>query len=536
MPKNRPKSLCCNHRLWYNEPSSTEKRDLKNAMTRTKATAFFFLAILLASLPAGCARNGDPTAAPGEPTPVKSGQAAAAAASPAATAPPAGELPSVGALPEPSPPPQVYVVQAGDTLSAIAARFGCTLDMLVSANGIADANALQVGQKLQIPSTQMETGPVIRLLPNSEFVNGPAYVDFDLAGFCAEQGGYLNEYYERVNGETLRGPEIVRLVAHHYGVGPRLLLAVLELRSGWVTNPSPQGAALSYPMGYRGGGWELFSRQLAWAADELNRGYYDWRGRGVTFITWGDGTATRYAPTLNAATAGLQYYFSRNAEKGQWQTWVGDGPGSLLETYRRLFGDAEQYAVEPLIAADTPLPALSLPWAPGELWFFTGGPHGAWSEGSAWAALDFVPDEGYLGCQAASSWARAAAPGLVIYSRDGEVMIDLDEDGHEETGWVLFYLHLASDGRAPVGTRLKAGDPVGHPSCEGGFSESTHLHFARRYNGEWIAADGPLPMVLSGWQAHSAGKEYEGSMTRDGAERTACECRTADFNGLVADR
>jgi hypothetical protein len=83
---------------------------------------------------------------------------------------------------------------------------------------------------------------------------------------------------------------------------------------------------------------------------------------------------------------------------------------------------------------------------------------------------------------------------------------------------------------------VKQGDPIGHPSCEGGFSESTHLHFARKYNGEWIATDGPLPLILSGWQFYSTGEYYDGTATRGGEERTACECREAEFNGIVADR
>jgi hypothetical protein len=251
---------------------------------------------------------------------------------------------------------------------------------------------------------------------------------------------------------------------------------------------------------------------------------------------WGDGTATRYAPSLNAATAGLQYFYSLDTGRNEWKTLVGDGPGSFVATYRKLFGDPDQHAIVPLIPADTASPTLALPWAEGELWFYTGGPHGGWNEGSAWAAIDTVPDEGYLGCQAASAWATAAAPGLVIYSQDGEVMIDLDEDGHEETGWVLFYLHIADQGRVPVDTRVKVGDQIGHPSCEGGFSESTHLHFARKYNGEWIAADGPLPLVLSGWQFSSSGSEYDGAAARGGQQRTACECSDPAINGLAAGR
>ena len=508
--------------------------------------ALVLLLLLLAV--GGCARKQDPTPTPGEVgTPPGDTPAAARAdptAGPLSEAGPglqphqseASELPDAGARPEPSPVPQVYTVAAGDTLSAIARRFGCDLQALVDANQLADPNALRVGQQLRIPALEVVATPSTYLLPNSEFVYGPAYVDFDTAAFAEKQGGYLATYSEWLGGELLSGPEVVDLVAHHYSVGPRLLLAIMELRSGWVTNPSPAGQAASLPMGYNGSGWDLLSRQLAWAADELNRGYYDWRGRGITPLSWPDGAISHYPSDLNAATAALYYFFSLDGDRQGWEVLVGDGPGSFLETYRQLFGAPARYAVEPLIAADVAIPELVLPWGRGENWFYTGGPHGAWSDGSAWAAVDFVPDEGYLGCQAASSWARAAAGGLVVYSGVGEVALDLDGDGHEQTGWVLFYLHLATDGRVAEGTVLEQGDPVGHPSCEGGFSESTHLHFARKYNGEWIAADGPLPLVLSGWRFYSDGTEYDGTAVRGQEERTAAEARLASFNGLVADR
>lgn len=493
------------------------------------------VSVLLVASMAGCAREQEETSSPGATVEPRITQPDTSAVS-EAPAPSTTGMPDVGSVAEPTSPPQVYIVQAGDTLSAIARRFGCDLDALIEANQITDPNTLQVGQQLQVPSTHIETSPAVRLLPNSEFVNSPAYVDFDVAAFVARQGGYLAVHQESIGGEVMSGAEVVEYVVHHYSVGPRLLLAVLETKSGWVTNPNPVGDALYYPLGYTGPSWDSLHYQLAWAADKLNEGYYDWRGRGMQLNTWRDGTAIHYAPTLNAATAGLQYFFSLDTTKDQWRTWIGDGPDSFIATYRRLFGDPAQYAIEPLIPADTANPSLSLPWERGELWYYTGGPHGGWNDGSAWAAVDFVPDEGYLGCQVASSWATAAASGLVIYGQNGELKIDLDEDGHEETGWVLFYLHVSSQDLVPVATRVKQGDPIGHPSCEGGFSESTHLHMARKYNGEWIAADGPLPLVLSGWQFHSSGTSYDGSATRGGEERTACECREAEFNGLVADR
>jgi LysM repeat protein len=47
--------------------------------------------------------------------------------------------------------PRTYVVQRGDTLSAIAQRFGTTAEALARANNISDPRRLQVGQRLTIP-------------------------------------------------------------------------------------------------------------------------------------------------------------------------------------------------------------------------------------------------------------------------------------------------------------------------------------------------------------------------------------------------
>ena len=42
----------------------------------------------------------------------------------------------------------------------------------------------------------------------------------------------------------------------------------------------------------------------------------------------------------------------------------------------------------------------------------------------------------------------------------------------------------------------------------------THLHFARKYNGEWVIADGPLPFVLSGWTVYAGEKPYQGKLVK----------------------
>lgn len=47
----------------------------------------------------------------------------------------------------------VYTVKGGDTLSAIAAKYGTTYQKLASYNGISNPNIINVGQKIKIPSS-----------------------------------------------------------------------------------------------------------------------------------------------------------------------------------------------------------------------------------------------------------------------------------------------------------------------------------------------------------------------------------------------
>jgi hypothetical protein len=90
----------------------------------------------------------------------------------------------------------------------------------------------------------------------------------------------------------------------------------------------------------------------------------------------------------------------------------------------------------------------------------------------------------------------------------------MDGDGSEQTGWNIMYLHVANQERVAKGQWVEMNDHIGHASCEGGVSTGTHLHIARKYNGEWIPADGPLPLVLSGWTAIAGKKPYEGQLVK----------------------
>jgi murein DD-endopeptidase MepM/ murein hydrolase activator NlpD len=125
----------------------------------------------------------------------------------------------------------------------------------------------------------------------------------------------------------------------------------------------------------------------------------------------------------------------------------------------------------------------------------------------------------------------AAAAGLIVRSENGVVVEDLDGDGYEQTGWDLVYLHMATKDRVTVGTWVNRNDHIGHPSCEGGIATGTHLHFVRKYNGEWLAADGPIPFVLSGWTVHAGTAPYLGTMTQNG--QTIIASQVGEFKSII---
>jgi len=70
----------------------------------------------------------------------------------------ATNTPHVPTAISPTPPaPLLYIVQAGDTLGAIAQTYGISVGDLMEANGITDPNVLHIGQTLVIPVSSPPT-------------------------------------------------------------------------------------------------------------------------------------------------------------------------------------------------------------------------------------------------------------------------------------------------------------------------------------------------------------------------------------------
>ena len=405
-----------------------------------------------------------------------------------------------------------YTSRSGDTLQAISLRFAVPLEQIQPPQAQPPEAYLPIGTQLFIPNTLTQTTPATLLLPDNAAVFSPASVGFSVREYIQQAGGYLSAYQESVDGEEMSGAEIIQRVASESSVNPRLLLALLEYRAGWVRGQPRQSSMIRTPLGFAVPGHAGLYQEMVMAATHLNIGYYGWRQGTQTGLRYSDGRTARIAPQINPGTAGVQNLLAKFYKPDDWQAAL-YGDDNFIDLYREMFGDpwADD---QPLFTNGLSQPPLELPFRQGEPWSFSGGPHFSWNTGSPRGALDFSPVTGEATCAVSKAWATAAAPGVIARAANNVVALDLDGDGNEQTGWVLVYVHLANREMVQAGSMVSLDDPLGHPSCERGQSTGKHVHIARKYNGEWLTAEGPLPYILSGWLVRAGERNYQGELIK----------------------
>lgn len=415
------------------------------------------------------------------------------------------------------PGKQRYCTQSGDRLVTIARRFRVNTSQIQGSEGL-DPNAiLPVNTPLGLPRPSFSTPYTQPALPDNAIIYGPDSSSSDIVTYAQDANGFLAQYRQYLYDGWYIGPEIIQLVAFETSTNPRLLLSLVEYQSNWLYGHPANAADDLSPLNYEAVGVEGLYSELQVAARELSRGYYGWREGSLQTLTFRDKQTTEIAPQLNVGSIAVQNLFAGLYDAGNFYDKL-YGPDGFLAFHASMFGDpwARAASTGTLMPTGLTQPTLSLPIPIGETWALTSGPHITWQYGTPRGALDFAPLDDRPGCIISPNWAVASAPGLVVRSNRGAVALDLDGDGNEGTGWVLLYMHLAPAGRVGVGTWLAQDAPVGHPSCEGGVSTGTHLHIARKYNGEWIPAEGALPLILDGWEAIALSGNYAGMLVKDG--------------------
>lgn len=417
-----------------------------------------------------------------------------------------------------------YTAQDGDNIPALASHFNTTVDEIFEANPLLSKNitTLQAGFQMKIPIYYKALwGSQFQIIPDSLFVNGPAQSGFDTVAYVNSQRGWLKNYTVFANEKMHTGGDLIDLVAQNFSISPRLLLALAEYQTGALTEPVLAENLKQYPLGYVDQYHKGFYLQLVWAASLLNNGYYGWRNGRLDVINRTDGTLEIPDPWQNAATVGLQYYYSQVLPIADYDRSIREN--GIYETYKSLFGDPWEN-VQPHIPGNLQQVDLAFPFPTGKTWAFTGGPHESWwGSGEPYGALDFAPATSTGGCGSTEEFAVAMASGQIIRTEPAIAVLDVDMDGDERTGWVIYYLHLALNDMVSQGKMVKTGDTIGHPSCEGGSATGTHVHIARKYNGEWIDADSAVPFNLEGWISKNGALPYLGTLTRKGNVITASD-------------
>jgi hypothetical protein len=403
-------------------------------------------------------------------------------------------------------------------LNAVAARFAVDPGEITSSGPLPKTRLIDPGTLLIIPGRiGEETGPDVQIMPDTEIIFSATAIDFDIEEFVLAKGGELSRWSEYLSTGWSKGWQSVERLSLENSINPRILLGVLDYESNWVSGEPKDKFHIEYQMGYEDKFKDGVFRQLTWATNQLFMGYYGWRAGTLTHYTFPNGEILRISPDLNAGTVAVQYIFSKLYNRNEWQIVLDpNNPDGFPALYTRLFGDPwlRNQTLGPIFPPGLDQPDMELPFEPNREWNYTGGPHGAWEHDGPLAAIDFAPTSERSGCGLSDKWITASMPGLVIRSARGVVVIDEDGDGHEQTGWNLMYLHVATIERVPKDTWVDLDDRIGHASCEGGVSTGTHLHMARKYNGEWVLADGntPFPFILSGYTPFNGGKPYEGTL------------------------
>lgn len=417
-----------------------------------------------------------------------------------------------------------YEAQTGDTLQSLAARFNTSVLEIMRANPVIPENVstLPSGFPMQIPIYYRAFwGSQLRILPDGHYPNGPHQSDFDIVALVNESNGWLKDYSGTAAREVLSGIEIIELVATNFSISPRLIISLIEDRGQGLTDFAEPSI---YPLGYETEFYEGLYLQLVWMANTLNNGYYGWRSGKLIEFELQDGSLYRPDPWQNASSVAIQYLYAQLLPIDQFEIAI--SANGLALVYAELFNDPWEDPQDH-IPGSLQQPELRLPFISGETWTFTGGPHSGWGQGEPWAAVDFAPGVETSGCVQSQEWATAVADGLVVRTGEGIVALDLDQDGDERTGWVIFYLHIESRSKAKIGSLLLAGQPLGHPSCEGGSSTGTHIHVARKFNGEWMLAGGDVAFILEGWEVQTGEEVYSGELIQPGRVVSACRCSDA---------
>lgn len=156
-----------------------------------------------------------------------SGTSQPAPAKPASPGKPATSAKPATPTTAPSAGARVHVVVAGDSMSAIAAKYQVSLTKLLAANRLSDPGFIQIGQRISIPAASASSAKPTSTSSNT--FAGYTYSDATVSAATANR----NAIAAMTVPDRTETAAMIRQTAIRHGVDPRLALAIAWQESGW---------------------------------------------------------------------------------------------------------------------------------------------------------------------------------------------------------------------------------------------------------------------------------------------------------------
>ena len=368
-------------------------------------------------------------------------------------------------------------------------------------------------QGMAKPDNQATLG--MELLSNSQFVWGPNVGDFAVEQFLLDSGSPLAPF-----------ADIVDSWARYYSINPKVLLTLLEVRDGLITN-LPDGISpgevsiIIEEIGLQA--YESFYKHLYTWGDMKSSGKIQdlpspsiQLADGNEFEIQGDVTSASFAITGVLGTATDLVGLTRLITSGE--------PSGFSETFGAMFPETDPLDTSNDIVPDSlpPDDLFQFPFPLGDSWYFNGPHNWAGGGGYPFSSMDFHTNWG-TGPSYPLHYAVGAAPGTGYVFTPNPTFSDLPcwaKIDHTDD-WTTYYYHLQNVKPPGDAGAVRSNDPMGSIAeeiCNGGFAYGAHLHFTLLYNGAFVSLEG---VKLSGWTIH-VGPDDEpyssGYIERDGQQ------------------
>jgi murein DD-endopeptidase MepM/ murein hydrolase activator NlpD len=385
---------------------------------------------------------------------------------------------------EPTAEPDVYVVQAGDTLTTIAQRYGTTVEALAAANHIENPALIAIGQKLIIPAvTATPAEPPQPERPARQRVH-PVRPGETLP-FLAFRYGTTPWALLIRNGLELPG----LLQPGQDLIVPPPITSTLDVPGFPVVQAHPdpvaEGQTLVLTLEPQGGELEVAGRLLDQPLTFITGTQEYWALLGVDALTRPGAYTLVLTATETASGDRITMQETVAVTRSQFSTINVAVPASRQGLLDPDVSVPEQKRVAEIMAGVTPRKQWTSPFqfplqgelhvnAPfGQRRSYSGGPVSSYHAG-----LDLGADEG--------TPVHAPAQGTVVLAEPLQVRGNAVILDH---GWGVFsgYWHLSRIDVVP-GQVVMPGDPIGLVGSTG-LSTGAHLHWEMRV---WGVAVNPV--------------------------------------------